>query len=92
MLRFVSHLVLLWFVFCDVFCTCLFVNVCARLQPMPEQSSNTEFLGLGAHANARDRLVGVDQHLVLAPLRQVVKGLLVHLHRGLLDAGRCNLS
>ena len=66
------------------------VQGCAS-QPKPELSSNTEFLGLGTHANARDRLIGADQHLVLAPLRQVVKGLrlVVQLQRGLLDAGHC---
>ena len=57
-------------------------------------SSNTEFLGLGTHSNARDRHIVVDQHLVLAPLRHLVKGnsRLVQLQRGLLDAGHCNLS
>jgi len=69
------------------------VQGCAS-QPKPELPSNTEFLGLGTHANARDRLIGVVQHLVLAPLRHLVKGnsRLVQLQRGLLDAGHCNLS
>ena len=60
-----------------------------------ELSSNTEFLGLGTLSNARDRHIGVGQHLVLAPLRHVVKGysrLVVQLQRRLLDAGHCNLS
>ena len=74
-------------------CMSTIVQGCAS-KPKPELSSNTEFLGLGTHANARDRLIGVDQHLVLAPLRQVVKGLrlVVQLQRGLLDAGHCNVS
>ena len=95
--------VLLWLVFCNLCSTCLSVHVhggdlCATLRihspSKPELSSITAILGVGAFTKAWDRLLGVGQHLVLAPMWQIVKGTpfgLVQLQRGCLDAGRCDL-
>ena len=72
-----------WLVFCNVCCACLSLSVhvgqcCSKLQihnrSLSELSSITAILGVRAHANAWDRLLGVGQHLVLAPMWQLVKG------------------
>ena len=71
-----------WLVFCNVCCTCLSLSVhvgqfCSKLQihnrSLSELSSITAILGVRAHTNAWDRLLDVGQHLVLAPVWQLVK-------------------
>ena len=71
-----------------------FVQLQIHNRSLSELSSITAILGVRAHTNAWDRLLDVGQHLVLAPVWQLVKGTrsgIVHLQRGCLDAGHCDL-